>query len=59
MRRKLKPREWAARLVTGEVTIEQVPEAIRGWCIWHIQAVARQLRDTPAHDSKLKFGGTD
>lgn len=46
IRRKLKPREYAARLVAGEITIDDVPEGRRGWCVWHIEAVARQLRQS-------------
>lgn len=50
IRRKLKPREYAAQLVSGEIKLDDVPEERRNWCVWHISAVSKQLKRK--HDSR-------
>lgn len=43
MRRRKKPRDWAAELVRGAIAIDEVPENLQIWVEWHIAAIAEHL----------------
>lgn len=40
---KLKPREYAARLVAGDITLDQVPEKLQTWVKFYIRSMAAQV----------------
>lgn len=43
MRRRKKPRDYAADVVRGEIVIEAVPDEVRHYVEYHIRAVADQI----------------
>ncbi|HET6725058.1 MAG TPA: CD1375 family protein [Gammaproteobacteria bacterium] len=41
--KRLKPRQYAAAVVAGDMTIDDVPKEIRHWVSAHIRMVAEQI----------------